>query len=164
MTTFGDAGGRFPLSYQLPVWVWPSVLMSVCALAVWRGRDDERLAAGGFLAAWALSLVVFKSGDYQTQWPILLIDVALFVALATIALRTARYWPLPVAALQLLAVAVPVAKAADAAVSGWAFITAALGFQYMALFAIGYAAWTAPRRYAEIEAYGDPATAQLRRA
>ena len=58
----------------------------------------------------------------------------------------------------------PLANALDDAISGWAFITAALGFQYMALLGIGYGAWTAPRRYAEIEAYGDPATAQLGRA
>lgn len=125
--------------------------MAVCALAIWRGRDDERLAAGGFLAAWSLTLVVFRSGDYGTQWPILVIDTALLALLIGISLRTNRYWPLPVAALQLLAVAVPLAKAADASVSGWAFITAALGFQYLALFGIGYAAVTAPRRYAEIE-------------
>lgn len=130
--------------------------MSVCALAVWRGRDDERLAAGGFLAAWALSLVVFKSGDYGTQWAILAIDTGLLALLIAIAVRTTRYWPLPVAALQLLAVAVPLANAVDAGVSGWAFITAALGFQYLALLGIGYGAITAPRRYAEIAALDGP--------
>lgn len=124
--------------------------MSVCALAVWRGRDDERLAAAGFLAAWAMSLVVYKSGDFDTQWAVLLIDVVLLAVLTFIALRTVRYWPLLVAALQLLAIAVALAKAADARVSGWAFITAALGFQYLALLAIGYGAATAPRRYGEI--------------
>lgn len=53
-------------AYKLPIWVWPAVLMTVCALAVWRGRDDERLAAAAFLAAWALSLVVARSGDFDT--------------------------------------------------------------------------------------------------
>lgn len=143
-------------AYKLPIWVWPAVLMTVCALAVWRGRDDERLAAAAFLAAWALSLVVARSGDFDTQWAVLLVDFGLLGVLAAIALRTARFWPLPVAALQLLAVAVPLAKAVDAGVSGWAFITAALGFQYLALFGIGYGAITAPRRYAEIDALEPP--------
>lgn len=144
------------MSYELPVWVWPAVLMTVCALAVWRGRDDERLAAAAFLAAWAISLVVARAGDYGTQWAILFVDVVLLAVLSAVALRTSRFWPLPVAALQLLAVVVPIAKAVDAGVSGWAFITAALGFQYLALFGIGYGAITSPRRYAEIDALGPP--------
>jgi hypothetical protein len=127
--------------------------MSVCALAVWRGRDDERLGAGGFLAAWALSLAVVRPGDYETQWAILLVDVLLLALLIAVALRTPRFWPLPVAALQALAVTTPLANALDDGISSWAFITAALGFQYMALIVIGYGAITAPRRYAEIEAY-----------
>lgn len=137
--------------------------MAVCALAVWRGRDDERLAAGGFLAAWALSLAVVKPGDYGTQWAILLVDALLLALLVAVALRSPRYWPLPVAALQALAVTTPLANALDSGIGGWAFITAALGFQYLALFLIGYAAITAPRRYAEIGALGEP-VGQLGRA
>ena len=55
-------------AYQLPVWIWPTALMLVCGLALWRGRDDERLAAAGNLANWAITLVVFKSYSAETQW------------------------------------------------------------------------------------------------
>lgn len=139
-------------AYQLPVWVWPSVLMAACALAVWRGRDDERLAAGGFLAAWALSLVAFKARSEDPQWAVLLIDLVLLGVLAYIAMRSVRYWPLFVTALQALAVGAPLANALDSNITGWAYLTAALAFQYLALLVIGYGAVSAPRRYAEIEA------------
>ncbi|TAL28670.1 MAG: hypothetical protein EPN98_22840 [Phenylobacterium sp.] len=147
------------MSYQLPIWVWPTVLMGVCAIAVLRGRDLERLAAASELATWALSLLVFKSRSESTQWAVLLIDVSLLVVLAWIALRSPRYWPLFAAGFQLLAVATHLAHATDALVSGWAYQTAALIWNYMTLFAIGYGAITAPRRYAEIDALGPPAMA-----
>jgi hypothetical protein len=126
--------------------------MIVCGLAAWRGRDLERLSAGAYLAAWALSLVVFRTGTGETQWAIMIIDAALFAIFVGVALKTARYWPLFSAAFQLLAVATHIARALDAAVSGWAYQTAGIIWGYLAIAAIGYGSWTAPRRYAEIEA------------
>lgn len=125
--------------------------MTVCVLAVLRGRDEERLAAGGEVATWALTLVVFRSRSESTQWAVLIIDVALLALFLWIALRSPRWWPLFAAGFQLLAVVTHVARALDSDVSGWAYLTAGLIWNYMALFAIGYAAWTAPR-YAEIDA------------
>lgn len=133
--------------------------MAVCAIAVWRGRDLERLAAGAELATWALTLLVFKSRSESTQWAVLAIDVALFAVLLWIALRSTRYWPLLAAGFQLLALITHFAHAVDAVVSGWAYLTAILIWNYLTLFAIGYGAITAPRRYAEIDALGPPAMA-----
>lgn len=130
--------------------------MAVCAVAVWRGRDLERLAAGAELATWALTLLVFKSRSESTQWAVLAIDVALFAVLLWIALRSTRYWPLLAAGFQLLALITHFAHAVDAVVSGWAYLTAILIWNYLTLFAIGYGAITAPRRYAEIDALEPP--------
>lgn len=135
--------------YQLPPWVWPVALMAVCGVAVWRGRDEERLAAGGLLANWALCLVVFKSRSEETQWAVFLIDGAFAALCLWIAMRSRRYWPLLVAGVELLVVTLHLGKAVDAGVSGWAYLTAQLAFSYLILVTIGYAAWTAPR-YAEI--------------
>lgn len=137
-------------SHQLPIWVWPAALMVVCALAVWRGRDDERLAAGALLAAWALSMVVFRASSEETQWAVFAIDSALFAIYLWLAMRTRRYWPLVVAACWLLVVVTHLAHALDPNVSGWAYLTATRTWNYLSLIAIGYGAWTAPRRYAEI--------------
>jgi hypothetical protein len=133
------------VSYQLPHWVWPSVLMTACAVAVWRGRDDERLAAGALLADWALSMVVFKSQSEETQWGMLLVDFAQFLVLVWIGLRSARYWPLFVGGFALLQLLTHVAHALDAGVSGWAYITAELIWSYLMVFTVAYGAWTAPR-------------------
>ncbi|WP_293390926.1 hypothetical protein [Phenylobacterium sp. RIFCSPHIGHO2_01_FULL_69_31] len=142
-------------TYQLPPFVWPTALMSVCALAAWRGRDVERLAAAGYLAAWALTLVAFRAGARDIQWSVMIIDVALLGLLFGIALKSRRYWPLFSGAFQLLAVATHVAVALDSGVSGWAYQTAGIIWGYLVIAAIGYGAWTAPRRYAEIEAMPD---------
>lgn len=133
-------------AYQLPVWVWPTALMAVCALAVWRGRDEERLAAGGQLANWALSLMLFQARSNDTQWAILAVDAALLTLFLWIALRSHRYWPLFAAGFQFLAVLTHIAMALDAKVSGWAYLTAELLWSYLILFTVGFAAWTAPPR------------------
>lgn len=129
--------------------------MIVCGLAVWRGRDDERLACAGLLAAWAISMVVFRAKSEDTQWSILVIDTCLFSLYAYIAMRSRRYWPLFLAGFGLLIVVTHLAHAFDPDISGWAYWTAARIWNYLCLFMIGYGAWTAPRRYAEIEAMPD---------
>jgi len=124
--------------------------MTVCALAAWRGHDDERLAAGGLLANWALSLVVFKSGSEETQWAVSLFDAALTVLYLWIALRSRRYWPLFAAGFQLLVMVTHLGHAVDPRVTGWSYLTAQLLWAYLVIIAIGYGSWTAPRRYADI--------------
>jgi len=136
--------------YQLPYWVWPTVLLTVCALAVWRGRDDERLAAGGQLANWALSILLVRTttggvASSGPQWGVLAADAAFLILLLWIALRSDRYWPLFAAAFHLLVVSVHIGRIVDPRISGWAYITAGLVFAYLVLVTIGYGAWTAPR-------------------
>ena len=148
--------------YQLPIWVWPAALLGVCAIAIWRGRDEERLAAAGELATWALTLLVFQSRSESTQWSVLAIDALLLMLFIWIALRSRRYWPLCAAGFQLLAVVTHVGRTLDTSVSGWAYLTAVLIWNYLTLFTIGYGAWTAPR-YADITAEPtDPPGATLR--
>lgn len=135
---------RLP-SYQLPIWIWPTALLFVCGLAVVRGGDDERLAAGGYLANWALSLVVFKDLSLDTQWGVFVADVALLVLYIWLAMRSGRYWPLFATGFHLLAVVTHFAHALYDVVGGWAYITAQLIWSYMVIATIGYGAWTAPR-------------------
>ena len=137
-------------SYQLPIWVWPVALSIVCALAVWRGHDEERLAAAAVLANWALSMVVYRARSEETQWAVLVVDAGLFAIFLWIAMRSRRFWPLFAAGFELLSLVTHGAHALDAGVSGWAYLTATRIWSYLILIAIGYGAWTAPRRYAEI--------------
>jgi hypothetical protein len=134
------------LSYQLPHWVWPATLLAVCALAAWRGRAYERMAAGVYFVAWVLTVAVFQSHSEATQWAVLAIDAGVLIFLVWVALRSTRYWPLFAAGFHLLAVVTHLAHAADPRVSGWAYQTAELLWSYLGLYAIGYGAWTAPRK------------------
>lgn len=144
------------MGYQLPHWVWPVALMSVCVAAVWRGRDDERLATAAILADWGLSTFVYRATQ-ETQWAILLIDTAQFAVFLWIAMRSARFWPLTLSAFGLLQLVTHLAHAADPTVSGWSYITAEIIWSYLLLITLGYASVTAPR-YARdaAEPTGDP--------
>ena len=133
-------------AYQLPPFVYPTVLMGVCAAATMRGKDDERLAAGGMLAAWALTLVTYRRTD-QTMWGVFAVDVVLLALLIWIALRSPRYWPLFAAGFHFLTIFTHLAKTANPTLGGWAYVTAEIIWSYLALFAIGYGAWTAPAIY-----------------
>ena len=135
-------------SYQLPIWVWPVALTVVCIIAVRRGGSEERLAAGAVLLGWAISRLVFVDLSEETQWQVLVVDAGVFGVYVYLVLRSARYWPIFAAGFKLLGIITHVAHSLDAGVSGWAYWTAARIFSYLALFTIGYAAWTAPR-YAE---------------
>jgi hypothetical protein len=139
-------------AYQLPVWVWPTALLGVGALAVWRGRDTERLGAATVLANWAITTLVYRAGSDDTQWGILAVDGAQFAVFILSAFGSRRHWPLFAAGFGLLQLLTHGAKTLDTAVSAWAYITAQIIWSYLILIAIGYGAWTAPRRYAEMEA------------
>jgi hypothetical protein len=125
--------------------------MVVCALAVWRGRDDERLSAAAVLADWALSIFAFRVGEV-TQWGILIVDTGQFAVLLWISMRSRRFWPLFAAAFGLLQLVTHLAHAIDPVVSGWSYQTASLIWSYMLLFSVGYGAVTTP---------GQPANATL---
>ena len=117
--------------------------MAVCSVAVWRGRDEERMAAAVVMADWALSMVVFKSRSEDTQWGELVVDGGEFSLFVWIAMRSPRFWPLSVAAFALLQLATHVAHALDVGVTGWAYLTTQLIWSYLILLAIGYGAWSA---------------------
>lgn len=131
-------------AYQLPVYVWPTVMIGVGVVAVLRGRDSERLAATGVLTGWALSMVLARARSNDTQWGIFAVDALLLMLFLWLAMRSRRFWPLFVAAFQLLMVFTHIASILDAGVSGWAYLTANLIWSYLVLLTIGYAAWTAP--------------------
>ena len=131
-------------AYQLPAYVWPIVVIGSGIVAAWRGGDNERLAAGGVVTGWALSLVAARSGMGGTQWGVMVVDVALLTFFLWLALRGERFWPLFVAGFQLLLVITHFASAADSAISGWAYKTAEMIWSYLIVLTIAYAAWTKP--------------------
>ena len=64
--------------------------MIVCGLALWRGQDDERLAAAATLANWAITLLVSRPLSGGTQWAVMAVDAVLLVLMVWLALRSFR--------------------------------------------------------------------------
>ena len=122
--------------------VWALTVLMVCAVALWRGGRDERLAAGIMLAAWALSMLVDRTGFAEMEWGIMGIDIAALAGFTWIALRSPRYWPLFAAGFHLLAIVTHVARQVDPTVGGYAYFTAEILWGYFLAFAIGYGALT----------------------
>jgi hypothetical protein len=132
--------------------VWAATVIAVCAVAAWRGRRDEQLAAGVMLAAWALSMLLDRAKFQDIEWGILAVDIAALCGFIWIALLSRRYWPMFAAGFHLLAVVTHVARLADPAVGGWAYITGEIIWGYLLAIAIGYGALSAPRAYPAIAA------------
>lgn len=138
------------MSFQLPIWVWPTALMAVCALAVWRGRDEERLAAAGMLANWSLSRILFQAHSQGLQAGVFAVDVILLGLYVWLALRSRRYWPLFAAGFQLLAIITHMGRMIDPRMSGWAYLTAEIIWSYLVLWAIAWGSWSAPAFHARM--------------
>lgn len=76
-----------------------------CVYALWRGGQPERCVSVIFLIAVPLSFMAYVPDPWRgVQWIILAIDSTMFVLLVAIAFRANRYWPMGVAAMQLLQV------------------------------------------------------------
>lgn len=132
-------------SYEIRGYIWAATVLAVCAVSARRGGPDDRLAAGGLLAGWAMTMLVYRSQFREPEWGILIVDAALLGLLVWIALRSTHYWPIFAAAFHLLAVVTHVARVVDHGVGAWAYITAEIFWGYLLAFSIAYGAWNAQR-------------------
>lgn len=91
---------------MIPIIFWLLALLS-CGFVWLLGEADGRRAVALFLAAtlatWAAQTL--DTEWRQTHWPLMAVDTAYLVATYVFALRSNRYWPLWIAAFQLLTVA-----------------------------------------------------------
>lgn len=116
------------------------LLIAVVALCWWRGRSDERWAAGACVVATILSWIVVEISDRsvgQFNQTLLLVDAGVFAVFAAIALRSTRFWPLWVAAFQLIATVVHLLKLLDPQLMGFVFRVAIVFWSYPILILIG---------------------------
>jgi len=88
--------------------------LGVCGFALWRGGQPERLVAAMFLIAFPLgSFINAKFRSQGVQLGSLGIDLTMLILLLVIAFRANRYWPMGIAAMQLLQVMGHLLKLAD---------------------------------------------------
>jgi len=80
-------------------------LLIACATALIVGGRPERLTALACLVAVALTQLVKYGGDFVSfQIGVFLVDLGLLLGFAVIALKSDRFWPIPLCALQLITV------------------------------------------------------------
>ncbi|GAA3996790.1 hypothetical protein [Sphingomonas humi] len=127
---------------MLRVTFYFTFLIGVAALAFWRGRREERLAALVCVVGTALTVVTAdpRAVRFASFGTIaFVIDLGVFLAFLAIALRSERFWPLWVAGLQLTAATIHPMMLISPVLAGRVFGAALAFWSYpiLLLIAIG---------------------------
>ncbi len=119
----------------------------VCGLVLWKGGTPERWASGLILFTWlATPVVQDRINLSQIQYSVFIMDSVLTAALLAIAATSNRYWPLWVAAFQILEILMHVAMLIDHKVHARAYFVGIEILSYLILAALAVGTWLeAPR-------------------
>lgn len=134
---------------MLPKSVFWTILLLIVGYASWRGRTDERLAAGACFGATLFTHFILGPLKirYSTVEPgLLALDIAMLAIFVAIALRSSRFWPLWVAGLQLTMSMAHVLKAIDEHLLPRAYAAAVVFWTYPILLIIAIGTWRQHRR------------------
>jgi hypothetical protein len=124
-------------SASLPI----AIFVAVCAFAIWKGGEDERLV-GAALAIAAIATPFLKDHRWLgPQWGVFAVDAAFFGLMLVIAFRTSKFWPLAAAGFQLLGLLTHAAMLIDKSVRAWAYVTAGVIWSYLILAALALGTW-----------------------
>ena len=133
---------------MLPPYFYWLVLLAVTAFALWRGRSDERVAAGACFLASVLTIAVLsplKMRYAHVELGVLAVDLGVLGVFVALALQSHRFWPLWVAGLQLTTSVAHVLKAIDAQLLPHAYGAAARFWSYPILLIIAIGTWRVKR-------------------
>jgi hypothetical protein len=121
--------------------VFPILIIGCCIFALRRGGVPEKIAAIVITSGWLLSLgVMSHTGAFQSvEIGILVVDLVCLLIFIAIALRADRFWPLWVAALQLIGTAGHGASLVDPAIvpRTYAFIISVWAYPMIFLMIVG---------------------------
>jgi len=121
-----------------------ALLLLTFGYALWRGRGDEKLAAGVALLATIATQFVMPPPTLRysgLQFGLVAIDVAVLVIFVTIALRSQRFWPLWVAGLQLTNSLAHLMKVVEIELIPQVYAAAAVFWSYPILLIILIGTW-----------------------
>lgn len=125
----------------------------VVVYSAWAGGGPERVTTAAFVLGLAGTVsggFMQVSGQFRiVPVHLLIVDVVLLMALCVIAIRANRWWPIPAAGCQLVAVLVHAGKLMqpDMIPNGYAFLVTIWSWPMVALLALG--TWAHRRRLAE---------------
>ncbi len=135
-----------------------ALLLLTFAYALWRGRGDEKIAAGVALLATIATQFVMPPPALRysgIQFGLVAIDMAVLAAFVAIALRSERFWPLWVAGLQLINSMSHLMKGIEADLVPQAYAAAAVLWSYPILLIILVGTWRT-HKYSQSERQGIP--------
>lgn len=141
--------GHIPMNSILLVILFWILLLVSCGYALWRGRKYERIAALVFVSATVLSILGHSPlhGRYVgIETADLIVDTAVLIAVAAIALVSDRFWPLWVAGLQTVDSLSHLMKAIDANLVPHVYAAAERFWSYPILVILLVGAWRQNRR------------------
>lgn len=136
---------------MLPVQFYFAILVLCTLYALLKGGAPERIGAGIIALGSILSLAAVSgpAGRFgSVEVGVFLVDVAALVAFLALAFRAERYWPLWVAALQVIGTTGHAIKLVDPAVipRAYAFILALWTYGMLSMVVLG--TWRHQRRLA----------------
>lgn len=134
---------------MLPRYLFWTILLCTFAYAMWRGRSDERIAAGVcLLASIATRFAISPLTERYTNVEVglLLIDGTVLAAFVALALRSKRFWPLWVAGLQLTSSLSHLMKVVEIDLLPRAYAAAAVFWSYPILLIIVVGTWRTHQR------------------
>ena len=119
-------------------------LWNSCLYALIRGGRDERLVTLILAADFTGSpLLVQAGGDHfaSLETKVLLLDAVAFVGLLAVALRSKKYWPLWVTAMQGVVILSHLSAIFGDAINAWTYGTAVAFWSYPQLTLLALATW-----------------------
>ncbi len=117
------------------------VAAAACGYAFLRGGAPERLGAGAYAGAWALTPAVQLHPLARLQWGVFGVDAAVAAVLLTLALRSDRWWPMAAAAFSLLVVVEHFGYALEPRGFAWAYFVGEEIWSYAVLVVLVVGAW-----------------------
>ncbi|MEO6225614.1 MAG: hypothetical protein ABIO80_07170 [Sphingomicrobium sp.] len=129
--------------------VFRTLLALVALYALLRGRRDER-AVGVILVVGVIATHLVISPQNMRfatlETAVMQVDVAVFAGFLWVALRSARFWPLWIAGLQLTTIFGHLLKAFDAQLFSWAYGAALAAWGYPILLILAIGTWRGQHR------------------
>ena len=130
-------------------WLFQILLIGIVLFALWRGGRDERLVAalcliGTTTTAFVLAPIHERYQDVELG--VFAVDLVLLGGFLVVALRSCRFWPLWVAALQLTTTLGHLLKGLDATLIPKAYAASLSFWGYPILIILLIGTWRTYRR------------------
>jgi hypothetical protein len=133
------------LGAALHVYISLGLAILICGLAIWLGDVTARRIGAAFLISWIASLLVYRNNAQNTDFGVLLVDIATLFFFVWASIRARLIWSVLTSAFQLIVVASHLAATIDLRVTIGTFNMSMAMWSYGILLCIAFGTWTGRR-------------------